>query len=138
MRKLALFCLALALAAASVPAMAASKIDFSGYLNVYHENLSNFDRADRDATRDNDSFFTNKFHVDVEIQPNDDISVFWKFRSMNLQRWGNMTSVGNNEDGSGLYTHALYAEIRQPWGTVQIGRLVDGLASSSGGLASLG
>jgi hypothetical protein len=143
MRKLVLFCLALALAATSVPALAASQIDFSGYFKVFHENLHNFGRAPRNNTvnspaniKDNDSFFENKLQINLEIQPNDDITVYWMMRTMNYQRWGSTTT--GNVRGTGVYTQALYAEVRQPWGTVQIGRLIDGLGSSSGGLASLG
>jgi hypothetical protein len=131
MRKLVLFCLALALAAASVPAMAATNIDFNGYLNVYHENLHNFSRSGVNDARDNDSFFENKLHINVEFQPTDDISVFWGFRGPNYSRWG-------SAEGSGLFTRSLYAEIRQPWGTLQIGRLLEGLGSTAGGVASLG
>jgi hypothetical protein len=58
---------------------------------------------------------------------------------LNYQRWGYPDTYGAaGLPGSGVTTYALYAEIRQPWGTVQIGRLVDGLGSSSGGLASFG
>jgi hypothetical protein len=139
MRKLALFCLALALAAASVPAMAASKIDFSGFLNVYHENLYNFNRSANNQNKDNDSFFENRLQLSLEIQPNDDISVFWTMRSVHFARWGQFAAGAAGAPGAtGLYTQFLYAEVRQPWGTVQIGRLADGLGSNAGGLASLG
>jgi hypothetical protein len=140
MRKLALFCLALALAVTSVPALAESKIDFSGYLKVFHENLHNFTRSGVNNARDNDSFFTNKLQVNLEIQPTDDISIFWTFRSMNYARWGAVRagSGGNPAGPADFFTRWLYAEVRQPWGTVQIGRLADGLGSNAGGLASLG
>jgi hypothetical protein len=140
MRKLVLFCLALALAATSVPAMAQSKIDFSGYLKVFHENLHNFSRTGVNNNRDNDSFFENKLQVNLEIQPNDDISIFWTFRSMNYARWGAVPagSGGSPAGPADFFTRWLYAEVRQPWGTLQIGRLADGLGSNAGGLASLG
>jgi hypothetical protein len=140
MRKLALFCLALALAATSVPAMAATNIDFNGYLKVFHENLHNFSRSGVNNARDNDSFFENKLQVNLEIQPNDDISIFWTFRSVNYARWGAIPagSGGAPAGPADFFTRWLYAEVRQPWGTVQIGRLADGLGSNAGGLASLG
>ncbi|MDR1109744.1 MAG: porin [Deltaproteobacteria bacterium] len=138
MRKLVLFCLALALAAASVPAMAQSKIDFSGYVKIFHQNLDNFNRAANNNS-DTDSFFENKLQINLEIQPNDDISIFWTMRTVNYARWGEFAAgVGGAPAATGLFTRWLYAEVRQPWGTVQIGRLADGLGSNAGGLASLG
>jgi hypothetical protein len=137
MRKLILFCVALALVVTAVPAMAQTKVNFQGFVKVFHENLYNFGR-DADGDKDSDSFFYNKIQLALEIQPNEDISIFWTLRSGWPQKWGQYGNSGGNPTATGVYTKFAYAEVRQPWGTIQIGRLKDGLASSAGGLASLG
>jgi hypothetical protein len=142
MRKLLVFCLALVFAAAAVPALAQSRVEFSGYLNVYHENLVNFDRMNDgrlpNVHKDSDSFFMNKLHLSLKIHPTDDITVHWAMRSVNYVRWGAIGNSGGGPGTTSLYTKNLYAEVRQPWGTILIGRTADGTATNAGGLASLG
>jgi hypothetical protein len=142
MKKLILFCLALAVLVTSIPAIAATNVNFSGAVDIWHENLYNFNRSSsRDARwRDSDSFFTYRLTLNVEFQPSEDVSIFWRIRSLPFVRWGtvNAGSGGSPNGGADLYTSYLYAEIRQPWGTVQIGRVKGGLGSNAGGLQSLG
>ncbi|MDR2386582.1 MAG: hypothetical protein LBE80_03230, partial [Deltaproteobacteria bacterium] len=93
MRKLILFCLALAMVVVSVPAMAATSVDFKGSLKVYHENLYNFNRsrAGADLWRDSDSFFIYRLTLDVTLKPTEDISVYWRVRTLNWPRWGTVS-----------------------------------------------
>jgi hypothetical protein len=138
MKKLLLFCLALALVATSLPAMAATNVNFSGYVKVFHQNLHNFNRA-RGSDAIAESFFANKVNLKLEFQPSEDVSIFWQLRSLNHVRWGfHRTGYGGGPADTSLYTTYVYAEIRQPWGTIQIGRVADGLGSNAGGLHSLG
>jgi hypothetical protein len=110
-------------------AFAASPVEFSGYVKVYHESLSNFTRAHHDPY-DRDSFFGNRLQIDVTFRPSDNVKVFWQFRGPDYQKWG----TGNTT----LFTRALYGEISFDWGTIRGGHIVDGLPGTVGGLASLG
>jgi hypothetical protein len=139
MRKFLLFCLALVMATVAVPAFAATSVEFSGYLNVFHENLVNFNRdTDPNVEKDSDSFFANKLQVSLKIHPTDDITVHWTMRSVPYTRWGAIGIGGGGPDTTGIFTRNLYAEVRQPWGTLIIGRTADGTATNVGGLNSLG
>jgi hypothetical protein len=155
MSKLLALALGAVLVASAGPALAASPIEFEGYVKVFHESLSNFKRGtggvfytvggQLHSTReggdiiDRDNFFSNKLQINVTFRPNDQVSVFWQFRGPNYQRWGVTDRVdGNVRDQVNIYTRALYGEVVFPWGTIRGGRLLEGLAGSAGGLASLG
>jgi hypothetical protein len=133
----------------SLPSMASSPIEFEGYVKVYHETLANFLRGPTyghgylDGFRDRDNFFANKLQLKLTFRPQDNVSVFWQFRGPNYQRWG-ITPLASQEFGENprdvvnIFTRALYGEIIFPWGTIRGGRIVEGLAGTAGGLASLG
>ncbi|MDR1165508.1 MAG: hypothetical protein LBO66_06480 [Deltaproteobacteria bacterium] len=145
MKKIFALALGAMLAAMAVPAFAASPIEFEGYVKVFHESLSNFTRSDNagfggrnlggQTGLDRDNFFENKLQISVTFRPNDQVSVFWQFRGPNYQRWGDSYGDQNTVN---LYTRALYGEVVFPWGTIRGGRIVEGLAGTAGGLASLG
>jgi hypothetical protein len=133
----------------SISALASSPIEFEGYVKVYHETLSNFFRGPLqgpgsvDGFTDRDNFFENKLQISVTFRPQDNVSIFWQFRGPNYQRWGvtdlaAQEEAGNPRDVVNIYTRALYGEIIFPWGTIRGGRIVEGLAGTAGGLASLG
>ena len=66
MRKLFMLCLALAMVAVSVPAMAQSNVNFSGLVDVWHENQYNFQRNNADTGwRDSDSWFSYRVTLNV-------------------------------------------------------------------------
>jgi hypothetical protein len=136
-----LFALALGavLAASAGPALAASPVEFEGYVRVFHQSLSNMSRSTDGDYQDRDNFFENKLQISVTFRPNDQVSVFWQFRGPNYQRWGVTGNVaGNARDQTNIFTRALYGEVVFPWGTIRGGRLLDGLAGTAGGLTSLG
>jgi hypothetical protein len=122
------------LVALAVPALAESPIDFKGHYRVWHANNHNYSRNWRDndwTNREDDaSFFRHRLNLDVTFHATEDIDIVWNLRVPNYERWG-------QQDGTAL-SRAFYAEIRQPWGTVQVGRLADGLPGTVGGLATLG
>ncbi|MDR2339408.1 MAG: hypothetical protein LBF40_04665 [Deltaproteobacteria bacterium] len=119
----------LLLIGAGAQAFASSPVEFSGYVKVFHESLSNFSKAARNPV-DRDNFFSNKLNINVRFQPNDNVMVFWQFRGPNYQRFG----MGN----TALFTRALYGQIETSWGTIRGGHIVDGLPGTVGGLASFG
>ncbi|MDR2612697.1 MAG: porin [Deltaproteobacteria bacterium] len=131
MNKLLALALGAMLAATAAPAFAASPIEFEGYVKVFHESLSNFDRGS--TYQDRESFFWNRFNIDVTFRPNDQVSVHWRFRGPHYQRWGAADAANTS-----LETRYVYGEVVFPWGTIRAGRITDGLAGTVGGLGSLG
>ncbi|MDR2405800.1 MAG: hypothetical protein LBE27_05460 [Deltaproteobacteria bacterium] len=115
--------------ALAAPAFAASPIEFEGYVKVFHENLSNFQRRAENPL-DRESFFWNRFEIAATFKPNDNVLVFWQFRGPDFQRWG--------AGGTELATRAVYGEMSFDFGTVRGGHIVEGLPGTVGGLASLG
>jgi hypothetical protein len=57
MKKFFALALGLFLAASAVPALANSPVEFSGYVKVFHESLSNFQRNYDGDDLDRDNFF---------------------------------------------------------------------------------
>ncbi|MDR3205292.1 MAG: hypothetical protein LBV23_11240 [Deltaproteobacteria bacterium] len=146
MRKLLLlFCLGILTLALTAPAMAASAIDFSGYVSFFHSTNRNFTRdsyrylyGNLDRFRDVDSFFDHRLHLNVLIKPTEDITVNWAIRSLNHTRWGTVPVGAGSGTGSELFTYWLYAEIRQPWGTISVGRTAELMPTNALGLTTLG
>jgi hypothetical protein len=141
MRKLLLFALAVTLGMTALPAFAASSVEFDGHVKVYHENLNNYARATDSDGKDSDSLFYNQLQLNLAIKPTEDITVYWTMRTIDetFYRWGTYgAGVGGGPAATGVFTRWLYAEVSQPWGTIFIGRLGDGLPNNAGGLASLG
>jgi hypothetical protein len=139
MRKITVLAALAMLLALAVPAMAESPVTFNGYLRVYHADLVNFTRADNGDAQDSDNFFANKFQLTVDIKPTEDVSVRWVMRTVYPARWGEYgAGVGGGTTATGVYTRSLHAMVRQPWGTLYIGRIADNLPSNVGGLYSLG
>lgn len=111
------------------PASAASLVDFSGYYRSMYMNETNTGHG-RASHSFNDSYFQSRLQLDLAFSPTDEISVHWRLRGPgSYQRWG---QSGNTE----LYTQHIYAEVKQEWGTVLVGRISDELDAY--GLASLG
>jgi hypothetical protein len=141
MRKLLLLVLAVVLGMTAMPALAQTQIEFDGHLKVYHENLVNYDRATDADSRDSDSLFYNQLQLNVRVKPTEDITLHWTMRTIdeNFYRWGRYAAgVGGGVGATSVFTRWLYAEVNQPWGTILVGRLADGLPNNAGGLASLG
>jgi hypothetical protein len=139
MKKIAFLVILVLFVAWSIPSLAASAIDFSGYLKVFHANHDNYTRSATSAGRDSESYFINKFQLNVDIRPTDDISIRWVMRTIWSQRWGAFAAgAGGGPATTSLYTRSLHARISQPWGTVYIGRVADNLPGNVGGLYNLG
>lgn len=130
-RALAMGLGALMVAGSAAPASAAAHIDFSGYYRVMYMSETNTSHA-RESASFTDSYFQDRLNLDLTFSPTDEISVYWRLRGPgSYQRWGR----GSKDDKS-LYTHFIYGEIKQDWGTVLVGRISDDLDVY--GLASLG
>jgi hypothetical protein len=141
MKKLLALAFGVFLAASAAPALANSPIEFEGYVKVYHESLSNFQRNYDGDNFDRENFFENKIQLDITFIPEDNIKIHWQIRGPNYQRWGvqNIDGVNTNAtDATRIFTRALWAEVEFPWGTIQAGRIVEGNPGTAGGLASLG
>ena len=126
MKKIFALLLGVMFAATAAPSQAASPVEFEGYVKVFHETLSNFNRSPNkdypDGWQkgvDRDNFFSNKLQISVTFRPADNISVFWQFRGPNYQRWGITDQNPDTSVPAHLYTRALYGEVVFPWGTIQ-------------------
>ena len=108
---------AMMVAGSAAPAAAASQVDFSGYYRAYFMNDYNLNYGDEDKR--NDSFFVNQLNLDFVFRPTDELAVFWELRAPDHQYWGAPT-WGNQ---SAVTTRFIYGEIKQDWGTIDIGRL---------------
>jgi hypothetical protein len=134
MRKILALAVCALLMALAVPAFAESPIDFSGYFRVQHINHWNFTRQVNNGDADVDSLFRHRLNLKVTFHANEDIDVVWNIRAPHWARWG---QYGVGDTNTPITTYAAYAEVRQPWGTVQFGRILDG-PGIAGGLATLG
>ncbi len=116
----------------AAPAEAASHIDFSGYYRVTFFNSTNLGHHSEPRSF-TDSFFMDRFNIDLAFHPTDEVSVFWRLR-------GPDHTYDNNRWGSGrapqMNTMFVYGRVVQDWGTVYVGRLND--AFDNFGLATLG
>jgi hypothetical protein len=139
MKKLLAVALGVLLVAMAVPVFAATDLSFSGGYVLMHNIHDNYQRsANRDGNAGfNDSFFRHRFNLKLTFQATEDIKVVWQIRA---PHWGNWGSVGSGAVGSryNAQSRYFYAEISQPWGTIQIGRVADGSPGVVGGLATLG
>ena len=108
---------ALLVAGSAMPASAASQIDFSGYYNLWFTNVWNQNGGTKD-TQTSWSGFTNRLNLDFAFHATDEVSVFWRLRAPQANKWG---------DGStyGATTYHAYGQIKQDWGTILIGKLAD-------------
>ena len=119
---------AMMVAGSAAPAAAASQVDFSGYYRAHFMNDYNLTYGnkgpEKDTTR-NDSFFVNRLHLDFTFRPTDELAVFWALRAPSNQRWGNPANGGRLGAGAGnaVETRFVYGEIKQDWGTIDIGHL---------------
>ncbi|MDR1921035.1 MAG: hypothetical protein LBS31_04735 [Candidatus Adiutrix sp.] len=123
---------AMVIAGSAAPATAASMVDFSGYYRAYFLNDTNLGkRGDNDSRTPSftDSYFGHRLHLDVTFSPTDELSVYWRLRGPNFQRWGDSSSMTAE-------TYHVYGQIKQDWGTVLVGRLDEDLDVY--GLATLG
>jgi predicted porin len=127
---------AMMVAGSAAPAAAASQVDFSGYYRTYFMNEYNLNAesktSDEDSTH-NDSFFVNRLNLDFAFRPTDELAVFWRLRAPANQKWG---GTGVNDGNRAATTVHVYGEIKQDWGTIDIGRLSSNFSDI--GLASLG
>ena len=134
MKKILALAIGVLLVALAVPALAESPIDFSGRYRVIHVNHNNYGRSVVNNGQDSQSAFWHHLQIGVTFHATEDIDVDWIFRAPGWRRWG-QDAIGAT---STFQTRAFYATIRQPWGTVQIGRLPDGAPGTVGGLMTLG
>jgi len=118
-RALAMGLGALMVAGSAAPASAASHIDFTGYYRIWYMNEVNTGHG-KESRSFTDSYFKDRLNIDLTFSPTDEISVYWRLRGPDFQRWG----TGTNKQ---LTTRFIYGEIKQDWGTVTIGRMSDDL-----------
>jgi hypothetical protein len=119
------------LVAGAVPASAKSQIDFSGHYRTYmygyfNQTMTNSD----DPNYTTDFFLADRLQFDMAFHATDEVSVYWRLRAPNNQRWGQYSA------GTSIQSRYFYGEVKQDWGTVSVGRLKDSYADL--GLASLG
>jgi hypothetical protein len=131
--KFAALVLGVMLASSAGTAFAASPVEFEGFAKVYHESLSNFQRASYGDAMDRESFFENMLQIAVTFRPNDRVSVHWQFRGPEYQRWGD-----SRRSTANIFTRALYGEAIFPWGTIRAGRIPEGMPGTSAGLSVIG
>jgi hypothetical protein len=124
-----------ALLAGAGPFNAAAKIDFSGHYRLFQMNYWNQGFEDKDS-KSSDSFFANRLQMDFAFHATDEISVYWRLRAPNHQRWGDKSSGITSKHVDNVNSQWFYGEVKQDWGTVAIGRLND--PRTMFGLASLG
>jgi opacity protein-like surface antigen len=134
MKKLLALALGALLVTLSIPALADSPIDFSGYLRVQHLNHINYNRASDNDFRDSESFFRQRFHIDIVFHATENVDVTWTIRAPHWRQWGGQGTAGD----AGLVTKAAFATIRQSFGTFEIGRLSNGGVGRNTGLTLLG
>jgi hypothetical protein len=124
---------AVMVAGSAAPAGAASQIDFSGYYRLYNLNGTNMGHLAGDPAF-TDSMFLNRLVFAITFRPTDELEIVTELRLPTARRWGSGNS-GNNT-GSGFRTHHYYANIKQDWGTISVGRFSQ--AMNQFGLGSLG
>ena len=142
-RALAMALGAMLVASSAAPAAAASQIDFSGYYRTYFQNDYRFPTPDSfgdpiygsnfasDLERKTDSYFINRLNLDVAFHATDEISVYWQLRAPSSQYWGQ-----GNGNRTAVETNYVYGQIKQDWGTIDIGKLPEGHTNI--GLMTLG
>lgn len=123
-----LFGAAIGLAEAA-PALAESQVDISGFMRTTY-NLDHNYMRDYDKFRDSDSYFINRLDLYLVFRPTDEVSVHWRVRAPEMQRWGNQ-----GDEIIKANTKYVYGQITKDWGTVRVGRLD---APDQLGLTSLG
>jgi hypothetical protein len=143
MRNLIILALSLGLVMASGQAFAESKIKFSGFYKVYHENNVNFLRSSDSDHRDAESYFWHRLQLTIDFTPNEDVNVRWVLRGPNAVRWGQVPygdATGANVAGRPLdvYTRAIYATINSDYGKLVIGRHNATMVGNVAGLETLG
>ncbi|MDR1658390.1 MAG: hypothetical protein LBT47_12740 [Deltaproteobacteria bacterium] len=131
MKKIMALVLGVLLVAMAVPALADTSVDFNGVYRLQHLNTNNIDRAWRSRDIDRGSLFRHRFQVGVTFHATDEIDVDWVIRAPHWANWG-------GEGATSIVSRAYYATIKQPWGTIQVGRLADGAPGTVGGLSTLG
>ena len=101
----------------AAPAFAASQINFSGLYRMYFNNTWNQTTTSSELAT-HDSYFGNRLELNLAFHATDEVSVYWRMRAPNFQRWGETGSLG-------AITRFVYGVVEQDWGTVSIGRLAD-------------
>jgi hypothetical protein len=140
MKKLFALALAAVLGAAlwaPSSSFAASAVEFSGYVKVYHESTNNFNRQWQ-KPHISENFFASRLNLLVTFRPQEEVAVYWNFRGPDYLRWGENGMDPNRADNANLRTRFVYGEMLFPWGTIRGGLLADGLPGTVGGLATLG
>ncbi|MDR2141406.1 MAG: porin [Deltaproteobacteria bacterium] len=120
------------------PAEAQENVKISGWYRVLHHNLVNFNRAAVGDYVQSDSFFENRLNVNFDFTPTEDILIHWTLRAPNYHRWGATTGQQGSTNAYQVWTRAIYATIKQDWGSLSIGRLEQEFPTSMNGLKTLG
>ena len=136
---------ALLIVGSTTGAAAAGRIDFNGVYRMQFNNVWNYnygakgasslpltvaggapygvqsnlwDRSPNAFDRHNDSGFFNRLQLNFAFHATDEVSVFWRLRAPNSQRWGtnDLTAV----------TDYVYGQVNQDWGTAMVGRFYGG------------
>jgi len=119
------------LAAGAVPASAKSEVDFSGQYITYMYGVWNQEFTKKNSNLyDNDFFLADRLELDFGFQATEEISVYWRLRAPDSQRWGQYSA------SSSIESRYYYGELKQDWGTLSLGRLKEDYSDL--GLASLG
>jgi hypothetical protein len=129
----------------SVTALAETKVKFSGFYKIFHENNVNFTRSADGNNQDSDSYFWHRLQLTIDFTPNENLNVRWVLRAPTGVRWGR---VGYGRDGNrgaertgypyDVFTRAIYATINSDYGKFTIGRHNGGLVGNLAGLETLG
>ncbi|MDR2140381.1 MAG: hypothetical protein LBR11_01060 [Deltaproteobacteria bacterium] len=125
----------------AIQALAETKIKFSGFYKVFHENDVNFTRSDTTRKRDSDSFFWHRLQLVLDFAPTEDVTVRWVLRGPNTVRWGQVPygdARGGNTLALDVFTRAIYATITTDYGKFVIGRHNGTMVGNVAGLETLG
>ncbi|MDR2442995.1 MAG: porin, partial [Deltaproteobacteria bacterium] len=134
MKKILSLAIGVMLVAMAVPALAETAVDFSGYYRLQHFNVVNYERGWNDDAASKTSMFRHRFQFQLVFHATEEIDVTWQIRAPHWANWGEY-GVGARINAQ---SRAFFATIKQPWGTVRIGRLADGSPGTDGGLFTLG
>jgi hypothetical protein len=143
MRKLIILALSLFLVSIfASPGIAETKIKFSGFYKIFHENNVNFERHASNSQHDNESYFWHRLQLLVDFTPTDDINIRWVLRGPNTVRWGQIpygdASGANAGRHLDLFTRAIYATINTDYGKFVVGRHNGSMVGNIAGLETLG
>ncbi|MDR1578214.1 MAG: hypothetical protein LBT86_08335 [Deltaproteobacteria bacterium] len=145
LRAILAFAFFLGLAFSSVTALAATKVNFSGFYKIFHENNVNFSRSVSNNNKDSQSFFWHRLQLVVDFAATENVNVRWVLRGPTAVRWGRVPTgrQGSRGDAStgypyDVFTRAIYATVKTDFGKFNLGRHNSGMVGTLAGLDTLG